>query len=107
MTRKVLATGLALDDAQLNALCDLAIELDMDVLVEAHDADEVDRALRTKAQVIGINSMGIEKQDGQGLGFAIAVDHAKQLLAGESMPPSSTTPLAGLNQVLGGQRAPN
>ena len=58
-------------------------------------------------QVIGINSMGIEKEDGQGLGFAIAVDHAKQLLAGESMPPSSTTPLAGLNQVLGGQRAPN
>ncbi len=58
-------------------------------------------------QVIGINSMGIEKEDGQGLGFAIAVDHAKQLLAGESMPASSTTPLAGLNQVLGGQRAPN
>jgi indole-3-glycerol phosphate synthase len=46
----------ALDDAQLNALCDLAIELDMDVLVEAHDADEVDRALRTKAQIIGINN---------------------------------------------------
>ena len=58
-------------------------------------------------QVIGINSMGLEKEDGQGLGFAIAVDHAKQLLAGESMPVSSTTPLAGLNQVLGGQRAPN
>jgi S1-C subfamily serine protease len=58
-------------------------------------------------QVIGINSMGIEKEDGQGLGFAIAVDHAKQLLAGESMPASSTTPLAGLNQVLGGQRPPN
>jgi indole-3-glycerol phosphate synthase len=46
----------ALDDAQLNSLCDLAIELGMDVLVEAHDADEVDRALRTKAQLIGINN---------------------------------------------------
>ncbi len=46
----------ALDDAQLNELCDLAIALGMDVLVEAHDAAEVDRALRTNAQLIGINN---------------------------------------------------
>jgi indole-3-glycerol phosphate synthase len=46
----------ALADSQLNALCDLAIELGMDVLVEAHDAAEVDRALRTNAQLIGINN---------------------------------------------------
>ncbi|HEX3896450.1 MAG TPA: indole-3-glycerol phosphate synthase TrpC [Rudaea sp.] len=46
----------AVDDEQLNALCDLAIELGMDVLVEAHDAGEVDRALRTKAQLVGINN---------------------------------------------------
>ena len=46
----------ALDDAQLTTLCDLAIELGMDVLVEAHDSDEVDRALRTNAQLIGINN---------------------------------------------------
>ena len=46
----------ALDDAQLNTLCDLAAELGMDVLVEAHNADEVDRALRTNAQLIGINN---------------------------------------------------
>jgi S1-C subfamily serine protease len=52
-------------------------------------------------QVIGINSMGAA---GQGLGFAIAIDHAKQLLAGQTMPvASSSTPLAGLNQAITGQ----
>ena len=55
--------------------------------------------LDRSGQVIGINSMGA---GGQGLGFAIAIDHAKQLLAGQSMPASSTTPLAGLNQAMSG-----
>ncbi len=52
-------------------------------------------------QVIGINSMGISKQVGEGLGFAIAIDHAAALLQGQSTP-SATTPLAGLNQAMGG-----
>ena len=56
--------------------------------------------LDRSGDVIGINSMGA---GGQGLGFAIAIDHAKQLLAGQSMPTaSSSTPLAGLNQAMGG-----
>jgi indole-3-glycerol phosphate synthase len=46
----------ALDDAALNALCELGIGLGMDVLVEAHDGDELDRALKTKAQLVGINN---------------------------------------------------
>ena len=61
--------------------------------------------LDRSGQVIGINTMGIAKEEGQGLGFAIAIDHAKQLLAGESMPESSTTPLDSLNQTLGGEAA--
>ena len=51
--------------------------------------------------VIGINSMGISKQVGEGLGFAIAIDHAVALINGRSVV-SSTTPLAGLNQAMGG-----
>lgn len=46
----------ALDDAQLRDYCELARELGMDVLVEAHDAAEVDRALKTSASLIGINN---------------------------------------------------
>ena len=55
--------------------------------------------LDRSGQVIGINSMGAS---GQGLAFAIAIDHAKQLLSGQSMPASSGTPLAGLNQAMNG-----
>jgi len=46
----------ALDDAQLADLSALAHALGMDVLVEAHDADELERALRTPARLIGINN---------------------------------------------------
>jgi S1-C subfamily serine protease len=49
--------------------------------------------------VIGINSMVISK--GQGLGFAIAVDHAISLMNGRP-DVSTTTPLASLRQAIGG-----
>ncbi len=52
----VLLIVAALDDAQLGDYCALARELGMDVLVEAHDATEVDRALKTSAPLIGINN---------------------------------------------------
>jgi indole-3-glycerol phosphate synthase len=44
------------DDGLLADLHALARDLDMGVLVEAHDANEVGRALRAGAQVLGINS---------------------------------------------------
>ena len=45
-----------LTDAQLTQLTRAADQLRMDALVEAHDADEVTRALRAGADVIGINN---------------------------------------------------
>ena len=51
--------------------------------------------------VIGINSMGISKQVGEGLAFAIAVDHAIALVNGRPVV-AAQTPLAGLTQAMGG-----
>jgi len=45
-----------LDDHQLRDLNALARELGMDVLVEVHDAAELDRALRVPGRLIGINN---------------------------------------------------
>ena len=53
--------------------------------------------------VIGINSMGVNKQVGEGLGFAIAIDHAVALVNGRNVATTTTTtPLASLNQAMGG-----
>jgi indole-3-glycerol phosphate synthase/phosphoribosylanthranilate isomerase len=45
-----------LDDATTARLLAYAQELDMDALVEAHDADELQRAMQLDASVIGINA---------------------------------------------------
>ena len=49
----------ALGDAALIELAALANELGMDVLVEVHDADELERALATPARLIGINNRNL------------------------------------------------
>lgn len=45
-----------LDDAQLADLHGHALTLGLDVLVETHDANEVERALRAGARIIGVNN---------------------------------------------------
>ena len=59
----VLLIVAALDDATLLQLCTLAQSIGMDVLVEAHDADELDRALATPAPLIGINNRNLRTFD--------------------------------------------
>lgn len=49
----------ALDDVMLRELAQLAWHLDMEVLVEVHDRDELERALRLDATLIGINNRNL------------------------------------------------
>ena len=44
-----------LDDKQLREYREMAEDLGMDALVEAHDAEEVERALKSGARIIGVN----------------------------------------------------
>lgn len=46
----------ALEDAQMKDLYEQSVELGMDVLVEVHDAQELDRALKLSPMLLGINN---------------------------------------------------
>ena len=49
-----------LDDTQLKEYLALADSLGLDALVEAHDAEEVDRALKAGARIIGVNNRDLK-----------------------------------------------
>lgn len=49
-----------LDDAQLLAYRQLAEELGLDALVEAHDEKEVERALAAGAKIVGVNNRDLK-----------------------------------------------
>ena len=51
----------ALDDEPLLALYEKARELDLDCLVEVHDAPELERALALEVEVIGINNRNLDQ----------------------------------------------
>ena len=52
----ILLIAACLDDAQMADLEACALALGLDVLVEVHDAAELDRALRLKTRLLGINN---------------------------------------------------
>ena len=52
----------ALEDEQLAALYEEAREIDLDCLIEVHDAEELERALEIDAEVIGINNRDLDEQ---------------------------------------------
>ena len=56
----VLLIAAALDDAQLAEYAFIAAELGMDVLVEVHDLDELERALPIPARLLGINNRNLK-----------------------------------------------
>ena len=51
--------------------------------------------------VIGVNSMKIGGAQGEGLAFAVAIDHASRLLNGQGTT-ATATPLQGLNRMMTG-----
>lgn len=50
----------ALDDATAKQLYNLATDFGMDVLVEVHDEEELDRALKFSPKMIGVNSRSLK-----------------------------------------------
>ncbi len=59
-----------LDDAQVESLMREAARLSLDTLVEAHDAEEVDRGVRLGAPVLGVNARDLS---------TFAIDRSAQL----------------------------
>jgi indole-3-glycerol phosphate synthase len=68
----------ALGDAQLNELAGLAQHLDLDVLVEVHEREELERVAHMHGTVLGINNRDLRS-------FATSLDTTVTLL--EHVPP--------------------
>lgn len=68
----VLLIAAILDDAKMKGFYDLARSLGLDVLVEVHDEEEMERALRLDARIIGVNNRNLKD-------FTISLDNTKRL----------------------------
>jgi indole-3-glycerol phosphate synthase len=64
----------ALEDGPMIEMANLAHELGMDVLVEVHDIDELERALQTDCQLIGVNNRNLRT-------FEVSLDTSLELKA--------------------------
>lgn len=61
-----------LSDAQLREYYDLATSLGLDVLVETHDEEEMERALRLSPKIVGVNNRNLKD-------FTISLENTKRL----------------------------
>lgn len=67
----LLITGI-LDDIQMRDFYQLTMELGMDALFEAHDEEQMDRALNCGAKIVGVNNRDLRD-------FTIRLDTTKRL----------------------------
>lgn len=68
----ILLIAAILDDETMKCFYDLAYRLGMDVLLEVHDEEEMQRALAMKAKIIGVNNRNLKD-------FTISLETTKRL----------------------------
>lgn len=82
----VLLIAAILDDEQLREYLELTHRLGMNAIVEAHTAEEVDRAVATGAKIIGINTRNLKTLETDPAHFATLADRIPEgrLIVAES-----------------------
>jgi indole-3-glycerol phosphate synthase len=76
----VLLIAAALDDDELGELHTLAVDVGLDVLVEVHDEEELERAVAIEASLIGVNQRDL---------VTFEVDDARAARVGGAIPPTA------------------
>ena len=69
----ILLIAAAIGDAQMSELTQVALTLDMDVLIEVHNKEELERALRLPLPMIGINNRDLHS-------FEVSLDTTIEML---------------------------